>query len=100
VSLTVVVRPEAEGDLKEAREWYEAQEAGTGDELIAEVEGALLRIAAGPTRYPVLFRKVRRCLVRRFPISIYFVVRGNSVIVLAILHQRRDPKLWRRRAGS
>ncbi len=35
---------------------------------------------------------------RRFPYSIYYRMEGNEVVVLGVLHIRRDPKEWQSRA--
>jgi hypothetical protein len=37
MSLPVVIRPEAEQDLLSARDWYDQQRFGLGDEFTAEV---------------------------------------------------------------
>ena len=34
----------------------------------------------------------------RFPYSVYFRVRRNSMVVLAVFHGRRNPAVWQRRA--
>jgi hypothetical protein len=41
--------------------------------------------------------KVRRALVRRFPYSVFFTFRDDTTTVIACLHHRRNPRLWRRR---
>ena len=43
--MTVILRPEAEADLEEARSWYETQRTGLGDEFIEEVDAVLRRRA-------------------------------------------------------
>ena len=41
----VIIRPNAEADLQEARRWYETQRAGLGDELLDEVAAKGLKSA-------------------------------------------------------
>jgi toxin ParE1/3/4 len=67
------------------------------EEFIYEVEQAVARAAATPARYPIVFRDVRRTVARRFPYSIYFRVRGETLIVLGVFHGRRAPLVWQRR---
>jgi toxin ParE1/3/4 len=100
VSLPLIIRPEAEADLVEAFNWYEAQRAGLGTEMLFEVHAALGRVQEGPERYPSGFRDVRRATVRRFPYSIYFLSVQARIVVLAVLHHRRNPNIWRKRSGS
>jgi plasmid stabilization system protein ParE len=50
-----------------------------------------------PERFPVMLGDVRCMRVRRFPYSLFFRVRGDQVVVLAVFHARRDPTTWRER---
>jgi hypothetical protein len=40
----MIIRPEAEDDLRSARDWYESRQVGLGDEFGAEVDAALQRL--------------------------------------------------------
>ena len=93
MSRTIIVRPEAEADLREAFAWYEQQREGLGQEFMDKVEQAFAMLADSPTRYPMVRRNTRRALVRRFPYSIYFVQKGDTILVLGVLHQRRNPEV-------
>ncbi len=88
--MTVRVRLEAEQDIRDAIQWYESREAGLGQMVIEEIDAAFGRIEAGPERYPLSYRNLRRALVRRFPYAIYFVNDGSRIEIIAVLHQRRD----------
>jgi len=37
---------------------------------------------------------VRRTVVSRFPYAVFFRGEPKRVVVLAVLHMARDPKLW------
>jgi plasmid stabilization system protein ParE len=87
----------AEGDLAEAFVWYETQRSGLGAEFFAEVRAAITRIEDGPTRYPIAIQGVHRAPVRRFPYSVYFTAAGDRIVVLAVLHHRRNPAALRKR---
>jgi plasmid stabilization system protein ParE len=100
VTPTLVVRPEAETDLDEAFHWYDAQRAGLGQEFLDEVSRAFARIAKQPLRYAFVHREARRALLRRFPYAVFYVVRDGRVMALAVLHQRRNPRVARARART
>jgi plasmid stabilization system protein ParE len=100
VNLPLIIRPEAEADLAEAFAWYDAQRTGLGTEFLSEVRATLARVQEGPERYPIDLRKVRRAPVRRFPYSVYFLSQQERLLVLAVLHHRRNPELWRMRSGE
>ena len=38
-----------------------------------------------------------RILIRRFPFGIFYVEGPEQIVVLAVLHGRRDPKRWKER---
>jgi len=48
VSWRVIVRPNAEADLREAWSWYESQRPGLGDELLIEIRAAIRRLETDP----------------------------------------------------
>ena len=94
----MIIRPEAEADLANARDWYERQRAGLGAEFLLCVEEVLERIGRTPEMYMVVHHDVRRALTRRFPYAVYYRIASHDVVVLGILHTRRDPREWQSRA--
>ena len=62
----LVIRPEAEAELKNAFDWYE-QLPGLGSHFILSVDAVINSILRNPQQYPVVYRNVRRALTRRFP---------------------------------
>ena len=97
LSLPVALRPTARAEYDEAVAWYEAAQAGLGDDLEAAVEAVLQAVSTTPDRYPLAEGDVREAPVRGFPYCIYYRVRAARVVVLAIYHQSRDPAGWRSR---
>ena len=98
MSLPVILRPEAQDDVAAARNWYEQQGAGLGDEFIEALDDVLANIAAAPEAHQVIGRDVRRAKLSRFPYAVYYRVLADRIEVLAVLHGRRDPGVWQSRA--
>lgn len=90
MSWTVIIRPNAEADLRDARLWYESQRAGLGDELLIEIRAAIRLLETDPERRPFYYRNFRRLLAHRFPYKIFYSVEGERVIVFRILHAKRE----------
>ena len=88
---------DALADLAAAREWYEAQRPGLGDEFIGAVDDAMESVLAFPIAYPVDYRDARRFLVERFPYCLYYRLEGDDVVVVACIHAVRDPRETHRR---
>ena len=97
MSASVRLRKEAESDLTEAAAWYECQRPGLGRDFLNEVESMLESIATRPFSYPQVYRSVHRAIIKRFPFSVFYLVIGVDVVVLAILHSTRHPSKWQSR---
>jgi plasmid stabilization system protein ParE len=95
--MKLIVRPEAEDELVEAIDWYEARSPGLGGELLRCVDACFLRIQRYPEAYPVAHRMTRMALVRRFPYLVLYRVMGDIISVVAVFHAKRDPKIWKKR---
>lgn len=98
MSLPVVLRPEAQADVLEARDWYDGQRAGQGDVFAEAVDQLLARIGETPELFGVVLGNVRRGKLRRFPYVVYYRVLANWVEVIAVLHGSRNPREWQDRA--
>jgi len=97
VSSRIIIRKTAEEDLANAISWYEQQSPGLGGEYLRAVEGCIAMIARHPHIYPVVYRGVQRALLRRFPFGIFFISKQNALIVLACLHTKRHPDIFKTR---
>lgn len=95
---TIIIRPEAERDIREAYSWYETQMSGLGANFLLRIDAALSSVQRNPRQYPLIHQEVRRCLVRRFPYGIFFLVEDKRIIVLAVFHAKRDPRSWQERS--
>jgi len=92
-----VVRPQAEAELLDARNWYEEERPGLGEAFATEVDTLLARIIQAPLAYPRVQGETRRALLRRFPYAIYFHAAADEIVVLAVIHGRRHPRRWQSR---
>jgi plasmid stabilization system protein ParE len=94
-----LIRPEAQADIEEAALWYEDQRPVLGETFTTELFELIDRIAQSPLQFPVVGLSTRRGLLQRFPYAVFFLLdEGSLVVVLAVLHQRRNPAIWKRRA--
>jgi plasmid stabilization system protein ParE len=97
MTLRIVFRRAAKSEFEDAAVRYDEQRAGLGEEFTIDIEQAVARAAAAPERYPIAFGDIRRTVARRFPYSVYFRVRSDALVVLAVFHGRRNPAIWQRR---
>jgi toxin ParE1/3/4 len=99
--LQVLLTPQAEADLLSAQAWYLGEDESLGPRFSNAIENTLNRIATYPESYPELEFGIRRALTRRFPFMIYYRLDLElaAVIVIAVLHTRRQSQIWKKRAG-
>lgn len=90
----------AERELVEAVDHYNEERPGLGYEFAEEVQLALDRVRSFPEAWPLFSPRSRRCVVSRFPYGILYQIRTDRILVLAIMHLKRDPKTWRQREES
>jgi plasmid stabilization system protein ParE len=89
--------PEADAELAEARQWYSHQRQDLDLEFMECIDDALSRIADNPHLFPLVYRSLRRSVVRRFPFAVLYEVITDEIEVFAIFHSRRDPDAWKSR---
>jgi plasmid stabilization system protein ParE len=93
----IIIRPEAENDLKEAFSWYEDKRIGLGYDFLLQVDAGIRFIKRNPDVYSSGYQETRRHIIKRFPYKIVYFVKEEEIIVLAIIHGRRSPDLIKKR---
>jgi plasmid stabilization system protein ParE len=92
-----LIRPEAQADIEQAVIWYEDQRPGLGELFSGELFELIFRIAEAPLQFPSSGRSLKRGLLHRFPYAVYFLVEVDQTVIVAVLHQRRNPAVWKNR---
>ncbi|MGA3327765.1 MAG: type II toxin-antitoxin system RelE/ParE family toxin [Terriglobia bacterium] len=93
----LTILPQAELDVSDATAWYEKRRTGLSDEFLDELDTVLRRVIKSPFQFPKIKNNVRRALLRRFPCAVYFGVTRETVELIAVLYQHRDPRTWEKR---
>jgi toxin ParE1/3/4 len=98
MSLPVIVLPAAEADLTEAKAWYENNQRGWSEKFRLRVEETVERSGRMPELHAEIYKGVRRTFINQFPYAIFYRVEESRVVVVGVMHARRDPKRWKSRA--
>lgn len=96
----VIVRPEAEEDLKEVFSWYEDNRTGLGYDFLLQVDAGINFIKRSPEIHPTEYKGTRKHLIKRFPYKIIYFIEEEKIIVLAVLHGKRSTDLLKNRVES
>lgn len=96
MSLSILLRPEAEEDVAKIYQWYESQHAGLGDEFVGILQQKLEIAREHPEAFQIVYKNIRRIILAKFPYLVFYIPTETKVVVLAVLHAFRDPVHWPR----
>jgi plasmid stabilization system protein ParE len=88
---------DAERELDEAVTFYESRVPGLGKAFFVEIERIVRLLRQYPGAGAPAGAKRRRVLVDRFPYFIAYERSDDSIVILAVGHQKRRPGYWRKR---
>lgn len=88
---------EALEEYGEAAKWYDSREPQLALRFVDEVEGAIRRVLAAPTRWRMINEDVRRCLTHVFPYAVLYTIEPEFVLVVAVMYCGREPGYWKER---
>lgn len=95
--MKLVLSYDAKRDLDESISFLENEKDKLGFLFRLKVEYFLNLIEDNPFLFPTITKNVRRCVVKDFRYGIFYVVKKTNVYVIAILHNSRNPKTWKKR---
>lgn len=92
----IIIKP-AKKELIDAVAFYNEQLPGLGYEFSYEVNKAIERIINFPETYPKISGRARKCRCKRFPYNIIYYIYKSSIVIVAIMHNKRKPYYWMER---
>ena len=92
--MKVEFTPEAEQELTEATLWYESKEPGLGIRFRNEVQHVVQRASEDPTLWRMREGGYRRVNCPVFPYFIAYIVRDETIVIIAVAHSHRKPDYW------
>lgn len=100
MSYSIKLLPEARQDIGHIIDWYNEQEAGLGARFLGNLAASIKSLAENPLIFQIRYKKIRQAPVKDFPMQVHYLVeeKAKRVVILAVLHAARDPKVWRGRS--
>ncbi|GFO58017.1 hypothetical protein GMST_03420 [Geomonas silvestris] len=89
--------PEAAEEFREAASYYEQKAPGVGFVFVAEVHRAVEIARSHPLSGRAVGRHLRSTPLHNFPFSIIYTLNQESVLIVAVAHQKRRPGYWKHR---
>jgi hypothetical protein len=86
-----------QAELTEAIAYYNSRQEGLGDRFAEEVRRSIDRILQFPEAWSPISKRTRPCRTKGFPFGIIYQVRGDVLLIVAVMHLHRRPLTWKRR---
>ena len=84
----------------EAAQWYDERNPAVANAFLKELDDAVIAMAASPSTWPAHIHGTRRLLLKQFPFTVIYRDSTESIVVIAVAHQRREPGYWRVRGSG
>lgn len=94
-----LILPLAKKDIRDSVFWYEHQQQGLGKRFMAQVQDKVHFIQQNPESFNVKYSNIRTAVLTTFPFLIHYCIDDTNklVIISAVLHTSRNPKIWNKR---
>ena len=89
--------PEADEEFREAVRYYESEAPGVGMAFAVAIHKAVAGMAEFPLAAPLIRAGIRKKPLRHFPYNVLYSVESDTLLIVAVAHQKRRPSYWRGR---
>jgi plasmid stabilization system protein ParE len=93
----VVLHPQADAEFLLAQQRYTDASPLLGRRFYHEITSVFRRIIEHPLRYKQFDPPARRLFANGFPYAVVYVVRPDTLWIIAVMHVRREPGYWKER---
>jgi toxin ParE1/3/4 len=91
---TIVFLQPAEQEMLEAAQYYEHQSKELGSSFLFEIQHTVDDIVNSPETWPIIRYDIRQRSIKRFPYCVLYRIDIDEIVVIAIMHLRRQPDYW------
>ena len=88
------IRSEAQEEINSAFEYYLQRNPTVADAFLTQIEIALKQIVAHPNFHPPYTKNSRRNILEKFPYSVIFREKEETILVVAVAHAKRRFGYW------
>ena len=86
---TIYLTDEAKLNIKQATDYYLEISVSLKDKFTSDLINTIDGLRDNPLHFQVRYRNIRIAITRTFPFGVHFVIEGNTIHVLNILHSKR-----------
>jgi plasmid stabilization system protein ParE len=88
---------ETELETLQAFVWYENIRKGLGLNFKNALDSKINLLKQNPQTYSIIYKNIRSAKLRSFPYNIIYRVFEQEIQVLAVFHNSRSPRQWKKR---
>ncbi|MBA3706907.1 MAG: type II toxin-antitoxin system RelE/ParE family toxin [Bacteroidetes bacterium] len=96
MSNRLIILQRAEIHITEAFKWYENKQSDLGNDFLVSIENSLTIIEHNPDAFQLKYKHIRAVYIKQFPFGIFYIIEKEKIIVIAVFHLSRNPKLWKK----
>lgn len=97
MAYNIKIKPIVYFDVEEAFIWHNKQVTGLGGKFYDHFWSAIEIIQLTPFVYSYLRKPVRRYKMRKFPFNVHYVIEGNEITILGVVHVKRSNAFVKKR---
>ncbi len=90
----IVFHPKVSIEIKSSYEWYQCRADGLGEDFLSELDSAVSAIEELPETWPKFRKGFRRFILSKFPFSVVYRTKNDSIFIVAVMHNSRKPDYW------
>ncbi len=91
---SVEISSDAQTDFETSFAYYYKGSPKVAGDFLVKIDLAFEHIRENPNLFPVVYKNVRKYVVKKFPFVIYYQIFEAKVRVIAIFHSSRNPVVW------
>jgi plasmid stabilization system protein ParE len=84
----------ANQEVNDAVRWYEEQAEGLSRDFLDELDRVVRLVRSYPLMATQIEPEIRRFLFTRFPYSLIYGIDEETIVIIAVAHQHREPRYW------
>ena len=102
MSYKIKIDKDALIDIQEIIEWYNCELQGLGTRFQKQTIVQINALKKSPFIHAIRYEDIRCVVVKKFPFLIHYKLNESekTVIVFAVFHTSRNPKIWETRKNK
>lgn len=93
----IIFHPLARLELFESKRWYAEKSHIALRRFQVEITTLLSILEEEPELFQTVYGTKRIASLKKFPYSFIYALQHNTVLIYAVFHHSRNPKVWKKR---